>query len=145
MVTVRTVRATGLFREFLATKASAGVVRDAVGRGLREMGMAHAVGDAVLIADELVCNAIAVSPKGAMVRVWLDRRAEGVVLAVWDQDERMPELKRVEITLETLDVSEENFDENGGWGIPLVLALSRRCWTVRTPPHGKWVCALINA
>lgn len=51
----------------------------------------------------------------------------------------------VELTLEMLDISEENFDNNGGWGLSLVAALTAEWRAERTFPRGKWVWARFKA
>jgi hypothetical protein len=68
-----------------------------------------------------------------------------VLLAVWDSSDHMPTVKEVvELTLDDLDLSEENFDNNGGWGLPLVRALSCDCGVSKTNPRGKWVWARLT-
>jgi hypothetical protein len=47
------------------------------------------------------------------------------------------------MTLDDLDLSEEAFDENGGWGLQIVQALSARCGAVRDPVGGKWIWARV--
>lgn len=131
-------------RDVLATRAAAGLARSAVREVLLSLHVPGAVDDAQLIMAELVNNAIAVSPPDATIRLFVGFRAQGLVLAVWDGDQRMPERRPVpELTLETLDLRPENFDRNGGWGLGLIAALSRQTWVEPAEP-GKWVCASLD-
>ncbi|MEU8344027.1 hypothetical protein AB0C74_20210 [Spirillospora sp. NPDC048832] len=64
----------------------------------------------------------------------------GIIIAVWDADHALPEAKPpTELTLEDLDLSAEAFDDNGGWGLHIVQALSARCGVTADPAGGKWV------
>ncbi|MBC6460041.1 hypothetical protein HKK72_19430 [Actinomadura sp. HBU206391] len=47
----------------------------------------------------------------------------------------------VELELDDLDLSEENFDDNGGWGLSLARELASECGVTRTEHGGKWVWA----
>lgn len=99
--------------------------------------------DVCLTVAELVANACAATPE-TEIRIRLSPEfARGtLLLGVWDSTDEMPTVTPVvELTLETLDISEENFDRNGGWGIPLVMALASECGTDKTSPHGKWIWA----
>jgi anti-sigma regulatory factor (Ser/Thr protein kinase) len=101
------------------------------------------ISDAALVVGELVTNAVTVSSAADMIKVYVGLESGEVVLGVWDGCDGQPVVRRMEISLETLDLSEENFDDNGGRGLAIVEALARRCWTVPTPPCGKWVCAAL--
>jgi hypothetical protein len=46
---------------------------------------------------------------------------------------------------EDLDLSEENWDDNGGWGLPIVQALADDCGYTPHPSGGKWVWARLKA
>jgi len=48
-----------------------------------------------------------------------------------------------ELSLATLDVREEHFDDNGGWGLPLVQALANS-YGVEPTQGGKWVWASLK-
>lgn len=135
----------GCGRELLATPATVGLVRTYVGAQLEKLGHRDAVPDAQLVAAELVTNAVAVSGWGGTIRVFLGNRPRGLVFGVWDPSPRMPERRPVpEPTLETLDLSPDNFDRNGGWGLTVVAALTRDLWVERSSRGGKWVCAALN-
>ncbi|WP_433325545.1 hypothetical protein [Spirillospora sp. CA-294931] len=68
-----------------------------------------------------------------------------MVLAVWDSSDAMPQARPVvELEPEDLDLSPANFDNNGGWGLPLVEALACQSGVTRTQPHGKWVWARLK-
>lgn len=131
-----------LCRELLATKAAAGLARTYVRQRLVLLGFAGAVDDAVLIAGELVANAVAATPRDATLRIFLGHRPRGLVFGVWDGSAAMPVPRSPgEITLETIDRLP---DEPGGWGLGLVAALARDYWTEPAPQGGKWVCALLD-
>ena len=131
-------------REMPATKAAAGLARSGVKSVLLELGFAEAVEDGCLIVGELVNNAIAVSSEASIIRVFAGLRPRGLVVAVWDADQRMPRRRPApQMSLEELDLRPENFDRNGGWGLGIVAALARECWVERTNP-GKWGCASLN-
>ncbi|MFI0481941.1 ATP-binding protein [Actinomadura sp. 9N215] len=135
---------TGVSRQFVASPAVSGLARDQVSGVLREWELQFLVSDAVLVMGELVANAVKVSGRGDAIKVYVGLRAVGVVLGVWDGSDERPVARNVEISLDTLDLSEENFDDNGGRGLAIVEALAWRCWTDPTPPHGKWVCAALR-
>jgi anti-sigma regulatory factor (Ser/Thr protein kinase) len=131
-------------REVLASKAAAGLARSGVKGVLLGLGLAGAIDDGCLIMGELVNNAVAVSPNASTIRIFAGLRARGLVVAVWDADQRMPQRRpMVETSLEELDLRPENFDRNGGWGLGIVTALAKECWVERTEP-GKWVCASLD-
>jgi hypothetical protein len=100
--------------------------------------------DLHLIAAELLTNAIHETPERTIRTYCLPDLNAGVIhFAVWDSSARKPEAHRPELTLATLDLREENFDNNGGWGLPLVEALAESCGI--TPAEGgKWVWANIK-
>ncbi|WP_344907958.1 ATP-binding protein [Actinomadura meridiana] len=128
----------------MASPVVSGLARDLVSGVLRQWGMPLLISDAVLVVGELVANAVAVSGVVDMIKVYVGLGPGDVVLGVWDGCEGQPVVRKVEISLETLDLSEESFDDNGGRGLAIVEALARRCWTVPTPPCGKWVCAALS-
>ncbi|MBB6396993.1 sensor histidine kinase regulating citrate/malate metabolism [Actinomadura coerulea] len=79
------------------------------------------------------------------IRLQLSRDAHGVVIAVWDADFALPQAKPMkELTLEDLDLSEEAFDGNGGWGLHIVQALSSKCGVTGDPAGGKWIWSRIR-
>jgi hypothetical protein len=49
-----------------------------------------------------------------------------------------------DLTLETLDLSPENWDANSGWGLTIVAALSDQCGYSLDPKGGKWVWARLK-
>ncbi|WP_344205582.1 ATP-binding protein [Actinomadura livida] len=74
------------------------------------------------------------------MRLQLSRDEHGVIIAVWDAAHALPQAKPMaELTLEDLDLSEDAFDDNGGWGLHIVQALSTKCGVIRDPAGGKWV------
>jgi anti-sigma regulatory factor (Ser/Thr protein kinase) len=107
--------------------------------GVREGAL---VDDACLVMAELVANAVKATPDGQItIRAVLD--AAGVLISVWDSSTQMPEPREIkELSLEDLDLSPENFDDNGGNGLALIAALAfETCVIATESPPGKWVCA----
>jgi hypothetical protein len=51
----------------------------------------------------------------------------------------------VELTLETLDLSEEHWDDNGGRGLPIVGTLATTWGFTPDPAGGKWAWARLPA
>lgn len=97
-----------------------------------------------LVAAEIVTNAIQETP-GQSIRTHCvpDFDAGVIHFAVWDSSARRPVANMPELTLETLDLREEHFDDNGGWGLPLVEALAESCGVTCTK-DGKWVWASLK-
>jgi anti-sigma regulatory factor (Ser/Thr protein kinase) len=97
-----------------------------------------------LIATELLTNAVQETPDQPIRAYCVPDLEAGVIhFAVWDRSPRKPEANMPELTPETLDLREENFDENGGWGLPLVEALAESCGITPTE-GGKWVWANVK-
>lgn len=128
----------------LASNAAAGLARTLIGPKLRNWGCPHISDDAALIASELVANAVAATP-GREIRLRLDRGSDGVLLAVWDGSDQPPRMRPlVEVTLDDLDLAEERWDDNGGWGLAIVAGLASDCGYRRDPAGGKWVWARLG-
>jgi anti-sigma regulatory factor (Ser/Thr protein kinase) len=127
-------------RTMLASRAAVGVARDMVERRAHEWGLAHLGVDLRLVTDELVANAVAVSPWDGQVKVRIRREGEGVVVLVWDQSPKHPELQRVGLTVEMIDALPDDH-EFGGWGLSIVEQLSDACGVTWVEPFGKWVWA----
>jgi anti-sigma regulatory factor (Ser/Thr protein kinase) len=97
-----------------------------------------------LIAAELVTNAARETPdRDIRVQCFPDFNASAISIAVWDASDRKPEPAMPLLTQETLDLRPSHFDDNGGWGLPLVQALAESCG-VEPTKHGKWVWATIK-
>jgi len=121
--------------------AAIGVARVLAGARIRKWDYSAVLDDALLIVSELVTNAAEVTP-GEKIVLQVGRDGQGIFFAVWDSSARMPEPRPVaELGLDDLDLSEESFDDNGGWGLALVQALSTSCGVTRDPNGGKWVWA----
>jgi histidine kinase-like protein len=144
---------TVLLRQFLASKESMAVARQAVGAELGRQGLAHLADNARLITDELFMNALKAARMGSVIKVSLDRSHDGVTLAVWDCNTSKPYLRPslggelgTAVTPDERALDPDHFTgEIGGWGLRLVAGLSDRNWVSYTDnPHGKWVCALLN-
>jgi anti-sigma regulatory factor (Ser/Thr protein kinase) len=128
----------------LASAAAAGLVRTFIKSRLHNWDCTHISDDAQLIATEMVANAVAATP-GEEIRFRLSRDTGGVLLAVWDSSAQPPALTPItELTLDTLDTSEEHWDDNGGRGLPIIAALAADCGHQPDPSGGKWVWARIR-
>jgi anti-sigma regulatory factor (Ser/Thr protein kinase) len=133
----------------LAAGTTAGLVRTLVEFRLAEWGLQKIADDVLLIAGELVANAVEHSAADREIRVRFTRELGAVVLAVWDSSDAMPVVRPVvELALDdvvpdarALDIGHD--DGTGGWGLPLVQALSSDCRVCKTEPHGKWVWAKV--
>ncbi|MGH3392683.1 MAG: ATP-binding protein, partial [Actinomadura sp.] len=125
----------------LATANVAGELRRRIEYRLAAWGMAEIGHDTCLVATELIVNAGRATP-GGEIRFRFTRLPGGVLVEVWDASDRTPEALPIRVLEpEDLDLSPERFDDNGGWGLPLVQALAAECGTRRTVPNGKWVWA----
>ncbi|MVZ98937.1 hypothetical protein F8568_000760 [Actinomadura sp. LD22] len=137
-----------LDHSFLAAPTAVGEVRTLLGPRLASWRMVARESDVFLIAAELVTNAMAVAPDGR-VRVQCWREGPGLVLRVWDGSDERPiarpvaalTLADIEPDAKALDPGHD--DGTGGWGLPIVAALSLRCGVDPTPPHGKWVWSVV--
>jgi anti-sigma regulatory factor (Ser/Thr protein kinase) len=136
--------ATGdLIIPLMGSAAAVGLARTLAGARFHKWGCSHVLDDALLIVSELVTNAVDRMP-GAELRLQVSRDAHGVIVAVWDGASDLPAARpKVELALDDLDLSEEAFDANGGWGLHIVEALSAACGAMRDPCGGKWVWARI--
>ncbi|GAA0957348.1 ATP-binding protein [Actinocorallia libanotica] len=130
-----------------ASKASAGLAWTLVEPRLARWGLGEdARYDAHLILAELVANAVAVTPVGGGITVYCRRDAGGAVLGVADPCAGLPRHPSpvVEMEPEELDAGEEGFDDNGGWGLTLVAALSADCGVTPLDSGGKVVWARLQ-
>ncbi|MFD0687840.1 ATP-binding protein [Actinomadura fibrosa] len=125
----------------LGSPASVGLARTLTGARLHKWGYSHLHDDALTIVTELVTNAISETPD-EKVRLQVSRDVQGVIIAVWDASPRLPQPKPVvELTLDDLDLSEDAFDDNGGWGLSIVSTLASTCGATRDTVGGKWIWA----
>lgn len=125
----------------LAVGTVAAEVRQLIALRLTDWRLTSLSSDVQLVAAELVANACAVTPD-SRIRVRLTREPQAVLLGVWDGSGYMPQVRPVkELSLDDIDLSPENFDRNGGWGLQLVQSISAECGVTRTSPQGKWVWA----
>ena len=105
------------------------LARDATRTAVSDWGLDAEVGDTVaLIVSELITNAVLHTGSSPTLR--LRTSAGSVYVEVTDDDSRPPRMRDPED------------DEDGGRGLHLIEALSRR-WNVRTTPTGKVVWAEI--
>lgn len=129
----------------LAAATVAAEARQRIALRLSAWGLMRLSGDVQLIAAELIANACSITPEGR-IRVRFEREPKAVLLAVWDGSGRLPRVRPAkELELDDLDLREENFDRNGGWGLQLVQSLSSECGVSRTDPIGKWVWSRLIA
>jgi anti-sigma regulatory factor (Ser/Thr protein kinase) len=100
---------------------------------------------AMLVMAELVANAVTATPDG-QVSVRAVRNESSVLISVWDSSPERPQPQPfIEPTLETVDLSPEHFDDNGGKGLWLVMALPDAVGVQETSnPPGKWVWARLD-
>jgi hypothetical protein len=124
----------------LAARNVAGELRKRLEYRLTAWGLTAIADDACLVATELITNACHATP-GKQIRIRFARERGSVLVGVWDSSDRMPEVRPIG----DLDTSPEHFDDNGGWGLPLVRALAVECGVHRTTPNGKWVWARLAA
>ena len=145
---IKAVNSGELEAAFPASVTTPGMVRNLVELRLAEWGLRHLAGDVLLVACELITNAIRNTPDRE-IRVRFTREAGGVVLAVWDSSDALPVAKPVvELNLDDVVPDPYALDPGhdagtGGWGLPLVEALSSECGVTTTDPSGKWVWARV--
>lgn len=131
--------------ELLASPSASGLTRSLLGSKLTRWDLLHLIPDAYLIAAELVGNAVAATARGGQIRFRCARDASGILIAVWDPSPRRPLLRFVEPTLESLDLSPERFDDNGGWGLAIIQALAAETGCESDPDGvGKTVWARLK-
>ena len=138
------VTADCLLMHMPASKSAPGVARMLTRTRLDNWGYAHISDDVLTVASELIANAAAAA-LGEEIRYQCSRDADRVLVAVWDDSPAVPEARPpVELSLDTLDVSEAGWDDNGGRGLLLVAALAVECGHTPDPSGGKWVWALLK-
>ncbi|MEU8804923.1 MULTISPECIES: ATP-binding protein [unclassified Spirillospora] len=128
----------------MGTPAAVGLARTFVDTRIRKWDYFHILDSALLVTSELVTNAARQTPH-EKIRLQLSRDTYGVIIAVWDAAHELPQARPMtELTLEDLDLSEEAFDDNGGWGLHIVQVLSAKCGVIGDPAGGKWVWARMH-
>ena len=137
--------ATGdLLLPLMGTPSAVGLARTLVDARIRNWNYSNILDNALLVVSELVTNAARQTPHQE-IRLQLSRDAHGIVIAVWDADYALPQSKPMKVlTLEDLDLSAEAFDDNGGWGLHIVQALSSKCGVTGDPAGGKWIWSRIQ-
>lgn len=130
----------------LASPTVPGQVRTLLGIRLSEWKPIGVADDMFLIASELIANAVKSTPDRE-IRVRVTREPDGILLGVWDSSKEMPVARAVSVAdaspdHEALDVGHD--DGTGGWGLPIVKALSFRCGVKETHPKGKWVWCRVS-
>ena len=113
---------------------------------LRHGDLAH---DLRLCADELTANAMEAAPREMITfRASYAPNHRMITLSTWDASNDQPTVKQI-VELEPEDIIPDahaldpgrNNHQIGGWGLPLVVALSSAQGVEHTPPRGKWVWA----
>ncbi|WP_141582464.1 ATP-binding protein [Actinomadura sp. WMMA1423] len=133
-----------LLMPLIGTPSAVGLARTLVEARIRNWNYFDIIDNALLVASELVTNAVRQTPHQE-IRLQLSRDGHGIVIAVWDADYALPQTKPTkELTLEDLDLSAEAFDDNGGYGLHIVQALSSKCGVTGDPAGGKWVWSRIR-
>ena len=128
----------------MGTPSAVGLARTFTNTQISKWDYSHILDSALLIVSELVTNAARQTPDEE-IRLQLSRDAYGIIIAVWDGDHELPKTKPMaELTLEDLDLSEESFDDNGGWGLHIVQAMSAKCGVTADPAGGKWIWARMH-
>ncbi|MFD0856574.1 ATP-binding protein [Actinomadura adrarensis] len=128
----------------LASTAAAGMARTLTNARLEKWGCVHISDDTFLVASELINNAIEETP-GEQILYRLARDGGDIFISVWDRSDRVPTPRPpVEITLDSLDLSPEHWDDNGGWGLNIVATLANSCGYTTDPRGGKWIWARIK-
>ncbi|MFA1551638.1 ATP-binding protein [Actinomadura chokoriensis] len=121
------------------TPSAVGLARTLTETQISKWDYSHILDSTLLIVSELVTNAVRQTPDEE-IRLQLSRDAYGIIIAVWDGGHELPKAKPMtELTLEDLDLSEEAFDDNGGWGLHIVQAMSAKCGVTADPAGGKWI------
>lgn len=134
-----------LYLDLLGSPAAAGLARTLIAERITKWSFPHVLDDVLLIASELIVNAAEAYPN-QQLKLRLGRNTTGVFVAVWDASPSLPTMRPVkELTLQDLDATEETFDAGGGWGLPLVQALSADCGVQPDSAGGKWVWATVRA
>lgn len=143
---INTVSSDELDMTCLGSPTGPGMVRTLVEMRLNQWGLTGIVEDVVLIAGELVANAVEAAPYRE-IGVQFRREAGAVLLGVWDCSDAMPlarpivELCLDDIVPDARALDPGHDDQTGGWGLPIVAALASECGVRATPPRGKWVWA----
>ncbi|WP_176404425.1 ATP-binding protein [Actinomadura sp. BRA 177] len=131
-------------KALMGTPSAVGLARTFAEAQMRKWDYLHILDSALLIVSEIVTNAARQTPDEE-IRLQLSRDDYGIIIAVWDADHALPEAKPMaELTLDDLDLSEEAFDDNGGWGLHIVQALAAKCGVTADPAGGKWVWARMH-
>jgi anti-sigma regulatory factor (Ser/Thr protein kinase) len=128
--------------DILASPAAGGLARTMMEQRLLKWGILHISDDAFIVITEIVTNACEATPHRT-ITLHLRRDRSGVLIAVWDGSPDPPVIRpSAPLTLDTIDAApDETWDHGGGWGLPLVRALSTDCGTWPEPTGGKWVWA----
>jgi hypothetical protein len=134
-----------LHLDLLGSPIAAGLARTLIAQRITKWGYHHILDDVLLVASELIVNAAEATPN-AQIRFRLGRNTRGVFVAVWDSSPALPQAKPVtELTLGDLDASPNTWDNGGGWGLPIVEALSATCGLHPDEQRGKWLWATLVA
>lgn len=131
--------------DLLATPATAGLARTLMEQRLLKWNLLDISDDALLVVSEIVANACEATPLQE-IRLHFSRSTTGVLIAVWDCSADVPVANPVvELTETAIDrADEDRWDSGGGWGLPIVQALSADCGYRSDPAGGKWIWARLG-
>jgi anti-sigma regulatory factor (Ser/Thr protein kinase) len=136
----------------LASAAAPGFARTLIERRLNKWGYSRILDDALLVTAEMVTNAANATP-GKEITLLCRWEEHSVLVEVWDSSPEPPvPAPVIELTVDDLDLSEADFDTNGGRGLHIIQALATD-WGHRFDPidpttgrsPGKCVWARIRA
>ncbi|RAY15581.1 hypothetical protein DPM19_07245 [Actinomadura craniellae] len=128
----------------LASPASAGLAWSLIEQRLITWGFSESSRyDARLILFELVANAVTASTITGHITIHCKREEHGIVLGVADSSPVLPRHPApvTELHPDDLDLSEANFDNNGGRGLVIVTSLAAACGVTPLPSGEKIVWA----
>ena len=128
--------------DLLASPAAPGLARTLVAPRLISWRIPHVRDEVFLVMSEIITNACEATPRQKVkLHFRLDR--SGVLIAVWDGSPALPAARpAAELTLAAVDAApEDHWDHGGGWGLPLVRALSTDHGVHPDPTGGKWTWA----
>ena len=134
-----------LHLDLLGSPIAAGLARTLIAQRITKWGHHRILDDVLLVAGELIVNAAEATPN-VQIKLRLGRNTQGVFVGVWDSSPTLPQAKPVtELTLAELDASPNTWDNGGGWGLPIVVALSATCGVQPDERGGKWLWATLVA
>ncbi|TYB48494.1 ATP-binding protein [Actinomadura chibensis] len=99
------------------------------------------VDDAVLIASELLTNAVRATPN-APISLRMALVEEGLRIGVWDTSPERPKTSAPDLSMPTQRIP-DNASDPGGWGLGIIASLSKY-YGCRPEHDGKCVWAVLD-